>query len=234
MTTGPERHILLSGVVGSTAYGLAHEGSDVDRLAVFAAPTRDFLGLRRAEESVVTTKPDVTMHEAVKFCRLALKCNPTVTELMWLGGYETLTPLGEELIPIRTAFLSASYVRNAYFGYAVQQFEKLQSREDGTFGPDLAKRTEKHARHMYRLLIQGLELWRTGVLDVTIHHPDLVWSFGERIAQGDVEHASTLLGSYEEMFDSISTVLPDMPDAELVEAWLQKVRAEYYVPGDVG
>lgn len=26
-------HVLLSGVVGSTAYGLAHEGSDTDRLS---------------------------------------------------------------------------------------------------------------------------------------------------------------------------------------------------------
>ncbi|MFD7300744.1 DNA polymerase beta superfamily protein, partial [Streptomyces pharetrae] len=38
-------NILLSGVVGSTAYGLAHEDSDVDRLGVFAAPTESLHGL---------------------------------------------------------------------------------------------------------------------------------------------------------------------------------------------
>lgn len=29
--------IILSGVVGSTAYGLAHEDSDIDRLGIYAA-----------------------------------------------------------------------------------------------------------------------------------------------------------------------------------------------------
>ena len=36
---------LLEGIVGSTAYGLAGPHSDVDRLGVFAAPTRAFHGL---------------------------------------------------------------------------------------------------------------------------------------------------------------------------------------------
>lgn len=32
--------MLLAGIVGSTAYGLAGPDSDVDRLGVFAVPTR--------------------------------------------------------------------------------------------------------------------------------------------------------------------------------------------------
>jgi hypothetical protein len=35
-------NILLSGIVGSTAYGLANEHSDIDRLGVYAAPTEEF------------------------------------------------------------------------------------------------------------------------------------------------------------------------------------------------
>ena len=38
-------HVLLSGVVGSTACGLAGPDSDVDRLGVYAAPTIEFHGL---------------------------------------------------------------------------------------------------------------------------------------------------------------------------------------------
>ncbi len=37
--------VLLAGIVGSTAYGLAGPDSDVDRLGVFAAPTLSLLGL---------------------------------------------------------------------------------------------------------------------------------------------------------------------------------------------
>jgi len=79
--------VLLAGVVGSTAYGLDGPDSDVDRLGVFAAPTIAFHGLTRPRESDVTTAPDQTLHEAGKFCRLALGGNPTVGELMWLKHY---------------------------------------------------------------------------------------------------------------------------------------------------
>lgn len=51
-------------------------------------------------------------------------------ELVWLPDelYEVRTPLGDELIGIRGSFLSAQRVRDAYLGYATQQFRKLESR----------------------------------------------------------------------------------------------------------
>lgn len=144
--------ILLSGVVGSTAYGLATEDSDTDRLGIFAAPTVAFHGLHKPQESHVTTHPDATYHEAAKWVRLALGGNPTVTELAWLERYEIRTPLGEELVSIRSALLSAKRIRDAYLGYATQQFRKLENRGDGSFSADTRKRTSKHARHLWRLL----------------------------------------------------------------------------------
>jgi predicted nucleotidyltransferase len=225
-------NVLLSGVVGSTAYGLAHKDSDVDRLGVFAVDTAELHGLHRPDESHVMKSPDVTMHEAAKWCRLAINCNPTVMELVWLPEdlIEVATPLGEELISLRSSFLSAKRVRNAYLGYATQQFEKLQERGDGTFGPDLTKRTAKHARHMYRLLTQGLMLWRTGRLSIRLANPDIVYSFGTRVAMGDLWHAREVLSSYEHMFDATPTVLPAKPDEHAVETWLRKVRAYYFRP----
>jgi uncharacterized protein len=225
-------NVLLSGIVGSTAYGLAHKDSDVDRLSLYAAPTKEFHGLHRPQESVVTKNPDVTAHEVAKWCRLALSGNPTVAELVWLPDelYELRTPHGDELIGIRTAFLSAKRVRDSYFGYATQQFSRLESRNDGTFGPDLAKRTAKHARHMYRLLIQGLELWTTGSLTIRLENPDVVHSFGARIALGDIHYARQVLSDYEEAFNRTRTVLPDVPDEAAVEDWLRRVRHTYYTP----
>jgi predicted nucleotidyltransferase len=225
-------NVLLSGIVGSTAYGLATEDSDVDRLGVFAVDTTDLHGLRRPQESNVSTNPDVTMHEAAKWCNLALGGNPTVMELVWLPGdlIEQATPLGEELISIRSSFLSAKRVRDAYLGYATQQFKKLQERGDGTFGPDLAKRTSKHARHMYRLLIQGLELWASGRLVLDLADPEMVRAFGDLVAEGDMELAQQILSMYEHAFDNTMTVLPDNPDVVAVETWLRKVRAYYFRP----
>src|SRR5260370_18445824 len=127
--------VLLAGIVGSTAYGLAGPDSDVDRLGMFAAPTMELLGLTSPSESHVTTAPDSTFHEAGKAVRLMLGGNPTASELLWLPEdlYETRTPLGDELIGIRSSFLSPQRTRDAYLGYARQQFTQLLSRDDGTF-----------------------------------------------------------------------------------------------------
>ncbi|MGW1255483.1 nucleotidyltransferase domain-containing protein [Streptomyces sp. NPDC002513] len=225
-------HVLLSGIVGSTAYGLAREGSDVDRLGLFAVPTEQLHGLHRPKESHVTTAPDHTLHEAAKWCRLALGGNPTAMELVWLPAalYEVRTPLGEELIGIRTSFLGAGRVRDAYLGYATQQFRRLEARGDGPLPADLRARTAKHARHLKRLCHQGLELYTTGQLTIRVENPDAYHDFGERVA-ADPSAALPLLRSYERAFDETPSVLPERPDEAPAEAWLRRVRAHFCAPG---
>ncbi|MEV0408656.1 nucleotidyltransferase domain-containing protein [Actinoallomurus sp. NPDC050550] len=226
--------ILLAGIVGSTAYGLATPDSDIDRLGVFAAPTRSLLGLRTPRESIVTTSPDRTLHEARKWCSLALGGNPTVMELVWLPDdlYETRTPFGDELIGIRSAFLSATRVRDAYLGYATQQFRKLENRGDGSFSADTRRRTAKHARHLARLVHQGRELYATGDLRIRLDDPEWYRDFGNGVADGDIESARRLLAEVEAEFDRIRTPLPDRPDEDTVEAWLLAVRRAHYAePG---
>ncbi|MEU4556525.1 DNA polymerase beta superfamily protein [Micromonospora violae] len=93
------------------------------------------------------------MHEARKFTVLCIGGNPTAFELLWLPDdlYEVRTELGQELVDLRSAILSAPRVRDAYLGYACQQFHRLKERGDGSFSADLRKRTAKHARHLARL-----------------------------------------------------------------------------------
>ncbi|MEV6026843.1 nucleotidyltransferase domain-containing protein [Streptomyces sp. NPDC052036] len=226
------RHVLLSGIVGSTAYGLAHAGSDVDRLGLFAAPTEQLHGLHRPKESHVTTAPDRTLHEAAKWCRLALGGNPTAMELVWLPAelYEVRTPLGEELIGIRTSFLCAKRVRDAYLGYATQQFRRLEARSRGSLPADQRARTAKHARHLKRLCHQGLELYTTGQLTIRVENPEEYRDFGERVA-ADPSVALPVLRFYESAFDETPTVLPAQPDEAPAEAWLRRVRDHFYEAG---
>ncbi|MGA3488793.1 DNA polymerase beta superfamily protein [Micromonosporaceae bacterium DT55] len=221
--------VLLEGIVGSVAYGLAGPGSDVDRVGVFAAPTVAFHGLHRPKESIVTTAPDVTLHEAAKWCRLAMSGNPTASELVWLPDdlYLTRTRFGDELIGIRTAFLSAPRVRDAYLGYAGQQFRKLVSRGDGTFSSDTRRRTAKHARHLARLLHQGRVLYASGVLPIRLADPGWFLDFGEQVADGDLARAQVLLADAEADFARIRTPLPSHPDEPTIDRWLLAVRAAH-------
>lgn len=221
--------ILLKGAVGSTAYGLAHAGSDVDYLGVFAVAMEDILGLRPPEESVVTKDPDTTLHEAKKFVTLTLRGNPSVSELLWLDAYEQIDPMGEELVHLRRAFLSAPRVRDAYMGYASSQFSRLLSRGDGLFSADTRKRTEKHARHLVRLVEQGFYLYLTGELVVNLRSsvsevsPDWVHKMGEEIAN-DPDVATDCMAKAKTRFDAAKTCLPDKPDEESVDRWLIRMR----------
>jgi hypothetical protein len=212
--------VLLAGIVGSTAYGLAGPESDVDRLGVFAAPTLSLLGLDAPALSRVSAVPDVTMHEAGKAARLLLSANPTVTELLWLPTdlYEHRTQLGAELVEIRSAFLSAARVRDAYLGYASQQFRKLPGRPD---------RTAKHARHLKRLLDQGFALYASGSLTVRLDDPDSYRSFGERTA-ADPESARPVLADAHNRFDRTRSALPAEPDRDRVQGWLLRVRNAFW------
>jgi hypothetical protein len=141
--------------------------------------------------------------------------------------YEVRTPLGNELIDIRAGFLSAQRVHDAYLGYATQQFERLRRRGDGSFSADTRKRTAKHARHLLRLLDQGLELYATGHLTLRVDHPQKFHDFGDQVAD-DPTAAEPVLRRAESAFATIRSPLPAEPDRAAVEAWLLRVRAHFY------
>ena len=231
--------ILLSGVVGSTAYNLNGPESDVDRLGIYAAPTTAFHGLNPptgSNASLVTHEPDVTLHEAGKFATLALNGNPSVMELMWLEEYETITSLGHDLIGIRESFLCASRVRDAYLGFATQQLKRMgqfthdRPREEKIAKPHRPEKVAKHARHLLRLLIQGVELYQTGELRVrlTDYEVAVVQTESMLASSGDMQGIWDRLDKAHEVFDAGSDVLPDRPDHQVVEDWLLKVRLVHY------
>ncbi|MFD0529388.1 hypothetical protein ACFQ1I_24870 [Kitasatospora arboriphila] len=117
------------------------------------------------------------------------------------------TALGEELIGIRRSFLSEHAVRRSYLGYATQQFRKLTTRD--TTDPAARARAAKHARHLVRLVEQGLALHETGEVTVRLADPERVRALGERYAERP-EEAAGLLASAEARFDRPG-VLPRRP-----------------------
>lgn len=222
--------VLLEGIVGSTAYGLAHKDSDIDKKAIFAYQTNSLFTLRyRTMKEVYEThapSPDYTAYEAAKWCNLALKCNPNILEMLYLPEdlYTHRSDLGNALIDIRSAFLSQDAIKSAYINYARSQLHKIEER--GDFGSDLKKRTEKHARHLVRLMMQGYQLYATGELTVRLGWADATYvkGVGEQAGKGDLKFLKTVYESYKEAFDDTESVLPHEPDEEAVEGWLRYVR----------
>ncbi|MCF2525631.1 nucleotidyltransferase domain-containing protein [Yinghuangia soli] len=220
---------LLMGVVGSTAYGLATEGSDQDMLGIYLADPAEVCGLRGPDVlngSTVRTDPDVTLHELYKFATLALKGNPTVSELLWLDAYTVATEAGRALVEAREAFLSTPCVRSAYGGYAMQQARKLAARHDGSAGDavSLPRRTAKHGRHCLRLLRQARTLLATGhlVIDMTAQREEL-FAVGE-LAAADPQAFAELFEKEMAALDAVDSVLPEAPDRARVEGLLVELR----------
>lgn len=216
-------NIVIEGVCGSIAYGLDTASSDEDIKGVFVAPTHEILSLPhfQPKQTHDHTDPDWTYHEISKFISLALKCNPTITELLWLEGYRILTKQGHMLVDNRHLFLSTSYVRDAYSGYCYSQARKLNAR-GGTYGDGRNKRYQKHTRHLLRLLFQGRELLETGNLTVRVT-PEM----REKLfAAGGLppEKIIDLFSEEIKKFDSIKSVLPNKPDYEGVNKLLLKIR----------
>jgi predicted nucleotidyltransferase len=253
--------VVLEGVVGSTAYGLANEDSDVDHLGIFLEPSENFLGLDgvpvRRQSWKQPGLEDRTLHEVGKFCSKVLGGNPTFTELLWLPNryYVCKDDVGVELIELRQHFLAARPVRDSYLGYATQQFRKLEVRGDGSFSSDTRKRTEKHARHMARLLVQGLHAWITGEIQVDLVElgeesslyrlmllralqwdqygeertlPELVRAFGKSVAGGDVGAAQALMADVERQMGQLHTALPEEPNRKEIDGWLRSVRSRQF------
>jgi uncharacterized protein len=221
--------VILEGIVGSHAYGLNREGSDIDRLGVYLEPTVSFLGLNPPTDgnsTRVAKDPDTTHHELGKFCRLALKCNPTITELLWLGEWTTYVDHGHALVGLREDFLWAKGVRNAYLGYATEQFSRIKRRESNDFSSDTKNRTAKHARHLLRLLDQGLSLWTIGKPEVRVSNPDRYFEFGEKTQAGDLGPAEKAMAAAEYEFNQRHCCLRDEPNAEAVESVVRMIRQE--------
>lgn len=220
--------ILLEGIVGSTAYGLATPDSDIDTLGMFAYDTRAFWGLsvpKATRSNPQGSKPDWTMHEAGKYCSLALSCNPTCLELFWLPRYTVTTLIGWALVEARKAFLHERGVRNAYLGYASQQFNRIRSRGDNSFSSDTRNRTAKHARHLWRLACQGTQLHLTGDMRLRLSAEEITEcrEFGYRVAGARLDVAERHLAWAESEFNKPG-VLPEQPDQERIEDWLYRLR----------
>ncbi|WP_342341797.1 hypothetical protein [Micromonospora yangpuensis] len=138
-------------------------------------------------------------------------------------------PLGNDLIAIRRAFLSAKGTRDAYFGYATSQLKRMV--DTGQFASKMRNRQAKHGRHLLRLLDQGFTLYATGILPIRVDNPQRYIDFGNAVAENP-DLARPALAAAEARFDSVRSVLPAEPDRATVEAWLLRVRRAYLDPTD--
>lgn len=218
------RNLILQGITGSQAYGLATAISDTDQQGVFVTNISDLIAIHKPNESWVRHDPDVTHHELGKYVSLAAKCNPTVLELMHTTHFTFQTQLGKLLVDHRDWFPTTPYVRNAYGGYARSQVLKIANHynDHGEKWSDGKK--QKFGRHAFRLLMQGQELLSSGTITLNVSdYREQIFRMGELVTE-DFDKFSKFFEDRLSVFDSTVSVLPDEQDWGRLEELVQEIR----------
>ncbi|WP_434450768.1 nucleotidyltransferase domain-containing protein [Lentzea sp. E54] len=200
--------MILEAIIGSHAYGLATEKSDVDRRGVFVAPTESFWRLEKPPTSIEGPEPERLSWEVEHFCRLGLKSNPTVLETLVSPLVEISTPMGEELRDLLPAFLSR---------YAVRAFARATEMQLSRAGRNLKP---KQLMQVVRLRLVGLNLVRTGRYEIAADRSLLAIRDGSMSWDDAVAWAHRL----GREIAGTDGPLPEEPDRARVEDWLVSVR----------
>jgi hypothetical protein len=212
------RFVIFRCIVGSTAYGLSQEGSDLDRRGFYLPPADLEWSLAGTPEQLETDNEEAYW-EIEKFIRLALKANPNVLECLYSPLVETCTPVARELIDLRDIFLS-KYVHRTYNAYVLSQFKKIEQ--------DLRNHGQirwKHVMHLIRLLLSGVVVLKHGFVPLRVdeHRDRLLGIRRGEIAWEEVERWRLAL--HRQLDEALAaTRLPEHPDYARANDFLIRAR----------
>jgi predicted nucleotidyltransferase len=166
-----DRYVIYRCVVGSQAYGLNREGSDVDRRGIFLPPAALEWSIYGVPEQLESPETEECYWELKKFLVLALKANPNILECLFTPMVEQSSEIADAILAKRSIFLSR-LVYQTYNGYVMSQFKRLEQ--------DLRNTGElkwKHAMHLIRLLLQGISVLEEAQVPVHVsQHRDALLS----------------------------------------------------------
>ena len=216
-----QSYIIYRCVVGSQAYGLAGEESDIDRRGIYLPPADLHWSLYGVPEQIEKNETQEAYWELQKFLTMALKANPNILECLYTPLVEHATPLAQELLASRHKFLS-KLIYQTYNGYVTSQFKKLEQ--------DLRAHGQikwKHAMHLIRLLLSGITALREDDLRVQQpeHRDRLLQIKRAEIPWAEINQwRLDLHRQFDDAF--ASSKLPDRPDYTWANQVLLKARRQ--------
>ena len=202
-----ERFVIYRCIVGSQAYGLAREASDTDRRGIYLPPADLEWSLTGVPEQLENRDAETCYWELKKFITLALKANPNILECLFTPLIEQSSPIADALLAQRNRFLS-KLVYQTYNGYVLSQFKRIEQ--------DLRSTGEvrwKHAMHLIRLLLQGIQVLREADVPVRVlqHREALLAIRDGTVGWNEVNRwRLELHREFDHAYQQ--TTLPDAPD----------------------
>lgn len=212
-------HVHYACIVGSRAYGLEHEGSDVDMRGFFVPPADMHWSLYGVPEQIERPGADEVYWEVEKFIKLAMKANPNVLECLYTPLVEYASPIGQVVLDARALFLS-KMIYQTYSRYVMSQFKNMSRRVDK--GEEVKP---KHVMHLLRLMLSGIHILKEGFVPVLVksHRTRLLEIKSGAVSWEETERWRMELHSeFDREFER--SRLPEMPDHVRANALLMHVR----------
>ena len=161
--TGDQPYRLLFATVsGAHLYGFPSRDSDVDLRGVHLLPADEVVGLTTGPETLDRTwlengaEVDLVTHDLAKFARLMLRRNGYVLEQLLSPLVVVTTPEHEEFVALAPGCLTKWHAHH-YRGFGTTQWGFFQR-----------KRELKPLLYTFRVLLTGINLMRTGVVEADL------------------------------------------------------------------
>jgi len=240
-----DRAVLL-GWNGSIVYGTNSDLSDRDIIGIIIPPANHYLWTRTLGNkntlTIIKDDLDIVFYEFKKYLQLLLNSNPNIMSLLWLDPehYIKKTSISDILIQNRDKFLS-KLAYKAFVGYAHAQSQKMTKGLNSKYYSSKRKPVidrfdydTKHASHLIRLLVMGIELMKTSELNVNrVNDSQMLIDIKNGL--WNLEKVNTYS---QKLFKEIESAkdnsrLPDRPDYKFAEEFSVFVLREVVVSGRV-
>ncbi len=118
-------HVVLDVVVGSVAWGLDDEHSDLDRKGAFLWPHALRDGLYDPPDELRPAGEEAQFVEVGKLVTMALRADANAFEILWTPHVLRMEAAGRRLRDARQGFVSKR-IQGSFGRYALSQFEKMR------------------------------------------------------------------------------------------------------------
>jgi hypothetical protein len=156
--------LVFATISGAHLYGFASADSDYDLRGVHLLPAREVLGLYAPRETIERecvregVEIDLVTHDLAKFCRLMLKKNGYVLEQLLSPLVVRTTPTHDAMRAIAPDCITRFHAFH-YLGFAETQWNLFLKEAHPRVKPLL---------YVYRVLLTGIHLMRTGVVEANL------------------------------------------------------------------
>jgi predicted nucleotidyltransferase len=156
--------LIFATISGAHLYGFPSPDSDFDLRGCHLLPLREVLGLDAGRETIETSAKeggyelDLVTHDARKFFGFLMKKNGYVLEQLYSPLVVHTTPEHEELKAIGQGCITRHHSHH-YFGFAQTQWRLFDKERPRRVKPLL---------YVYRVLLTGLHLMRTGEVEANL------------------------------------------------------------------